>query len=408
LTGYTDFTQDSRRTAIAFEPDPLLNATFDFVTESESFTEELNLIYTGDALKITGGLFYFNDEGINDFSEVAGNPFQQATIFSLQEVESTSFAAFAEGSYALSDSLSITLGLRYTDEEKEGGSVTDVTFGGFPIIPQNVLVGEYDEDSTDYKVAIDWTPNEDVLVYASYSTAFKSGGFNTGAPLTINYEPEEIKALQAGVKSAWMDNRLYFNVAAFAYDYENLQITQVLGLSLETQNASDAEVYGLEFEIQALPTEALKISAFATFTHSEYKDAIISDIIDIDPFGLNVFGEFDISGNSLRFTPDATVGITAAYTFDIFGGELVPMVNFYWQDDSYARPHGLDVDLIESYTRTDASLRFTSAEGTYYVEVFGRNLEDEDTTLSARFVNPTHVSEYKPPRTYGLNVGYKF
>lgn len=409
LTGYTDFTQDSRRSALQYVEDPMLNASFDFITDSESFTEEVNLTYVEGDLKLTGGLFYFSDEGINDFSEVPADPTHSLTIYSLQEVENESFAAYVEGTYQISDNLAITAGLRYTDESKEGGSVTDVSLGG-PFgftAPTNILVAEYDEDSIDYKIGVEWTPNENMLVYANYSTAFKSGGFNTGAPINLNYEPEEIEAIQAGIKSTWLDGQLQANVSAFAYDYQNLQVTQVLGVSLETQNASDAEVSGLEFELQAAPSEAILVRAFATLTESEYQDAVISDILDIDAFGGNVFGEIDISGNPLRFTPDMTVGISGAYTIPAFGGEITSQISVYWQDDSYARPHGLDVDLIESYTQTNISVRYDSDSENYYVELFGRNLEDE-TVLSARFVNPTHTSEYKPPRTYGLSFGYSF
>ncbi|NIB38375.1 TonB-dependent receptor [Pseudomaricurvus alkylphenolicus] len=409
LTGYTEFAQDSRDTSLQYVADPLLNATFDYVTESESFTEELNLSYEADNLKVTTGLFYFSDEGTNDFSEVPGDPSHSLTIYSLQEVENESFAAYLEGTYYLNDNLSITTGVRYTDESKEGGSVTDVSLAGpFGFIaPTYELIAEYDEESIDYKIGLEWTPNENILVYASYSTAFKSGGFNTGAPINLTYEPEEIDAIQAGIKSTWLDGHLQANLAAFSYDYQNLQVTQVLGVSLETQNVSDAEITGLELELQAAPTESILLRAFATITDSEYQDAVISDILDIDAFGGNVYGEIDISGNPLRFTPDYTLGISGAYTISAFGGEITSQLNVYWQDDSYARPHGLEVDRIDAYTRTDVSIRYDSGQENYYIEAYGRNLEDE-TVLSARFVNPTHTVEYKPPRTYGLSVGYNF
>jgi iron complex outermembrane receptor protein len=407
ITGYTEFVQDKDSTAHPFEP-ITNNATFDFRTGSDALTQELNLAYdAGGRLTLVVGAFYLHDDGLNLFTEVPNNPMTSVAITSDQTVNTESYAFFGDASFEIAGGFSVNGGIRYTNDTKSGQSITTV---GLPF--QAPFSVPYDRalkfDSLDYKIGVDWEINDDLFAYANYSTAFKAGGVNTGIPVNQTFEPERLRAFQFGVRSEFLERLVQINLDGYYYDYEDPQITQVLGFALETQNVAGAESYGAELSVAAEPAPGLVIAGYLAYNQSSYSDGLITDIIDQDPFGQNVFGQIQIGGNPLRFTPEWSFSISPTYTFHLSDStELVARADYAWQDDSLARPHGLEIDEIDSYQTLNASLRANFADGQYFAEIFGRNLTDE-TVVSARFVNPLHVAEYRAPRTYGVTIGVNF
>lgn len=407
ITGYTDFVQDKDSTAFPFQP-LANNATFDFRTESQTFTQEVNLAYdAGGPLTVVLGAFYLDDDGINLFDEIPNNPFSSVNIQSDQFAETKSISGFGEANYEIFDGFTITGGIRYTNDKKKGSSVTNVLipFSRPIFVP---LAAEVKFDSTDFKVGLDWKITEQIFAYINYSTAFKTGGVNTGIPVNRTYQPEKLRAWQGGIKAELLGRKLFLNLDAYSYEYKNPQITQVLGVALETQNVDSAEVRGVEISAELRPLSGFNLSAYVAYADSAYGPGLISDIIDLNRFGQTVFGQIQVGGNPLRFTPEWSVGASASYTMPITESfELTARGDFYWQDGATARPHNLEIDQIDSYTLINASLRANIEDGKYFVELFGRNLTDE-TIVSARFANPLHLVEYRPPRTYGVSVGFNF
>ena len=407
ITGYTDFVQDRDSTAFPFEP-LANNATFDFRTESQTFTQEFNLAYDdGGRFTAVIGAFYLDDDGINLFSEIPNNPRTSVTIESNQVSKTKSYSAFGEANFEIVKGFTLNGGIRYTSDKKEGSSQTRVLIPFAPPIAVPLAAG-IKFDSTDFKLGVNWKVSEEVFAYVNYSTAFKTGGVNTGIPVNVIYQPEKIRAWQGGVKAELFNRKLFLNLDAYSYKYKNPQITQVLGVALETQNVESAKVRGFELSADLRPFSGAALSGYVAYADSEYGDGLISDILDLDQFGQTVFGQIQVGGNPLRFTPEWKIGLSPSYTFPVTGTvDLTARADFYWQEDASARPQNLPIDQIDSYTLINATLRANFDDGRYYVELFGRNLTNE-TIVSARFTNPLNLVEYRPPRTYGVSLGFRF
>ncbi|SEK00247.1 iron complex outermembrane recepter protein [Sphingobium sp. AP50] len=407
ITGYTDFEQKKGSESRPFQPADA-NASFNYVSASKTWSQEFDLNYDdGGPLTAVLGGFYLDDDGSNLFETIAINPARVASIEVDSYSETNSLAFFGEANYEIVDGLKLTGGLRYTKETKLGSSEARVSV---PFSPPFAIpfAGKIKFKSTDFKVGFDWKVREGIFLYGNYSTAFKSGGVNTGIPVNAYYRPEKLKAFQAGIRTDWFDHKVRFNLDAYHYDYKNPQITQTLGTSLETQNASSAKVKGLEAVLEVRPVAGLTLSGQASYADSQYGPGLISDIIDLNRFGQNVFGSIQIGGNPLRFTPKWTFGASIAYDTPL--SETVDLggrVDYLWQDDATSRPQNLVIDQIPSYSVLNATLRASFASKRYFVELFGKNLTDK-TVVSARFVNPLHVAEYRAPRTYGVTLGFTF
>ena len=407
ITGYTDFKQDKGSSSRPFESRDN-NATFNYISVSKTWTQEVNLsLSNGGPLSGVVGAFYLDDDGGNFYRNDAANPMRVASIDVDSLSETNSYALFGEANYEVFDGVSLTGGLRYTHEKKEGSGLSRVAI---PFSPPFAIPfdREVKFNSVDYKLGADWKITPDAFVYVNYSTAFKSGGVNLGIPINPFYQPERLRAFQAGVRTDLLDNRLRINVDAYHYNYKNPQITQVFGTSLETQNASNAKVTGIEAVVIARPTNALTLSAQASYADSKYGPGLISDIIDLNRFGQTVFGPIQIDGNPLRFTPEWTFGASAVYDTALTPIiDLTARTDYLWQDDATTRPQNLAIDQIGSYSTINATLRLSFQDKRYFVELYGKNLTDE-TVISARFANPLQLAEYRAPRTYGVTVGFAF
>ena len=159
-----------------------------------------------------------------------------------------SVAVFVQGTHSVTDDWRITAGVRYTDDKKT--TLQSVTSNVSAAVCQDLQLSE-DWQETTWKLGVDWDAAEDVLVYASASRGFKSGGFNTGR-CNNSYDPETIDAYELGLKSILAEGRVRLNLAAFIYDYQDLQATLFVNNASLLDNATDTEMQGFEAEILVL------------------------------------------------------------------------------------------------------------------------------------------------------------
>ena len=158
-----------------------------------------------------------------------GNPFNNifdlpALVESGQEVDS--IAVYGQGTFDITDKLSLTYGIRYTDEEKDFYTSTQARRTGVFRLPLSTASDSWDDVS--HRIGLEYQWNDDLMTYFSASKGFKSGGFNGRARNTLeisSYDPETIWAYEIGAKSEWFDNRLRANVSAFYNDYTDIQFT---------------------------------------------------------------------------------------------------------------------------------------------------------------------------------------
>lgn len=366
--------------------------------EAKQFSQELRLAGIGERTNWTFGAFYFDDDKDDGLSHTTPFIFETLNIY---EQQTESWALFGQTEYAITDQLRAVAGLRYTEDDLE----LDLT--GFAITSGSIDAQQaLKTDNVSWKVGLDYQPMDDVLLYASVSTGFKSGGFNTTA-VTIkeNTEPvgeEEVLNAELGWKATLGDGRVRFNGAFFYSDYTELQ---GLGYTLlptgliaaQLVNYGDAEIYGGEFEVTLVPTEALELLVSLGWLESELETD--------DPASPS-------NGEGLAHTPQFTLGVIGNYTINLdAGGSLVAQLAANWTDEHY---FGETDDLgpgsmQDDYWLLDARLTWILPNDRVSISAFGKNLADEhyrthgfDVAGFGQGIVPA------PGRTYGVRISYSY
>ena len=212
-----------------------------------------------DTGSTSGSLFDLSFDGNG------GNYFRSISPFRLE-----SFAVFGEGYYDVSDELKLTLGLRYTDDQKEQDRVPTFLLSpnaGGAIEPTGVLTADFQEVTG--RVGFDWSPDfgftDDSLIYGFYSRGYKGGGINPPQPEGVNlypelFDPEFVNAYELGTKNTFAGGTAQLNLTGFFYDYTGYQITQIINRSSVNLNV-DAELTGLEAEFLWTPADNWLLTA---------------------------------------------------------------------------------------------------------------------------------------------------
>jgi len=213
-----------------------------------------------------------------------GNYFDNRTDY---RVKST--AGFGEASYAFSDELKLTAGLRFTQDRKRAQPYAPGLFipGGLGVTPLAKQRATFEEFTG--RLNLEWTPQLDftdrTLVYASYSRGYKGGGFNPpqtpGQELfPTTYAPEFIDAYEIGTKNTLLGGRMLLNATAFYYDYKGYQISQIIQRTSVNTNI-DASVYGAELEAVFEPVSRLRFNASIGYLHTKLDDTSALDLMDL-------------------------------------------------------------------------------------------------------------------------------
>jgi outer membrane receptor protein involved in Fe transport len=229
-----------------------------------------------------------SDEGLFNGSLVGdgGSYFRSLSPYRLE-----SFAVFGEGYFDVTDELKFTLGLRYTDDQKEQDVVPTFLFtpqapGADPLEAQGVLEAQFEEVTGRF--GFDWAPTtsftDDSLIYAFYSKGYKGGGLNPPQPAGANlfpqtFEPEFINAYEIGTKNTFANNTQQLNVTGFIYDYQGYQVTQIINRSSVNTNI-DAELQGLEIEYLWTPAENWLLTANVGLLDSQIVDEVAIDVLN--------------------------------------------------------------------------------------------------------------------------------
>lgn len=396
-----------------------------------------------------------------------------------------SWAVFGELYYDISPTVKLTTGLRYTRDNKDATSASYLlNFGpdGNPIL----LPFGTDQDFTDLRpgqnnseewgewtgrVVLDWMPDlswsDATLVYGSLSRGYKGGGFNPAfdprefPDTSATFEPEFVNAVEIGTKNQFLDNRLQANLAAFYYDYSDLQISRIVNRTSFNEN-TDAEIYGLESEflfspdgnwlfnanIALLETSIKSFSAVDTRDPTQGSSAVTllkdnqnaancvvfhngAPAPDMDPFNsctnpaladgtslpapytVETGVEVDLDGNELRNSPNTTINLGAQYNWNLDKLYLSARVDYYWQDEMWGREFNRDpIDKLDSFDVWNAQLTLASANDSWYVRAYVKNITDEEAIAGMYVSDPsaglfTNVFPIEP-RLYGVTLGYQF
>ena len=370
----------------------------------EQLTNELRLTYDdGGKLTYTVGAYFWDSEYSIRLRSYIGFavPGVVLDLPQFTDQESESWAMFFEGDYSLNDQWTLTLGGRYTEDEKTTNQVGVVTASA---------EAEWDEFTP--KVALKYQINDASMIYGLYSRGYRAGGFNGRVDgvetATTPYDPETVDDFEVGYRSEWLDRRLIFNATAFYMDYKDKQeeiqqpsATSGTGQVTRVVNASTATISGAEFELIWLAAEGLTIRSNLGLLDADY------DNFDINTGTSDAPNIVDSSGLNFRRAPEVTFGLAADYQWQLGPGSANLYAGVRFLDDhkvDFANKPELSND---SQALVDASFKYSYEDWSF--SVFGRNLTEEDGYQIGFDVAGLWSYAYpRPPRTWGVEVGYQF
>ena len=399
ITAYRELDSDFARDG---DHSPHRIAQFEDTLEQDQFTQELQLLGTYDRMNWILGLYYFSEDGdnVNTLDFTVSN-FRSGGAF-----DNTSWAAFAQATYDMTDRLHLTLGARYTDEDKAftpDQIIYNNYFAGFSnlVPPGNPLAaldapflqaGSRILPLLEKEISIsEFTPmanlafdlSDKVMLYATYSEGFKSGGFTQrvfppivagftappGTPdldLIPTYEPEFVDVLEAGFKMDLLDGQLRLNGAFFKTNYEELQVQVFNSVAPVTQNIGEASIEGFELELSASPAEGWFIEGSLSLLDAEYDT--------IDTANTLIF-----ESNEFERVPETTASLGLSKEFSLSNaGTFLLRADWSYRSETFNDAYNTPLLETDSYSLIDASARWTNRDGDWTVIVSGTNLSDEE------------------------------
>ncbi|WP_395945173.1 TonB-dependent receptor [Brevundimonas sp.] len=415
-------------------PGPILDIPAAY--DDDQFSQEFQVLIDAGRLNGVAGVFYMDATASGAFDTVVG--LANLTTLTSGSVDTRSYAAFADFSYDLTDALSLSVGGRFTRDEKEGtvfrqqylgirspyfGNMAAVPLGG----PRTNYTRTRDFEKFTPRASISYKFGADLTAYASWGQGFKSGGFDMRGdavlyPATVNgYDPETVETYEIGLKGSLMDRRLTFATAVFDSSYEDQQITTQYpaGATVASvvDNVGSSSIRGWEFEGRFRPTDALTLNASLS-----YIDAQFDQFLAYIPTGpLNAtcptqVGCFvDVSSQrDFQNTPEWTGSIGATYTWFMENGAsiaVIPSIAYRGEYQQFETP----APLLDqgAYWMYDASIVWTSADDRLTFGVHGKNLGDErykvgGYTFPGALTGDSIIAFYGPPRTVTATLGLKF
>jgi len=429
VTSITGTREQNEENISGFDASPAELLYIDYENNWEQFSQELRLTSQfSEEFEFIAGLYYWDvdyDQSWNTHQlffvldqlgqivpGVPGGAMFPPTILgtNTQEQETTSYAAFFSGDWNITEQLTLTAGLRWTYEEKEfRGSDAQFYVDGTPR-PMPVF-NEFDDDWDEIspKLGFRYTFNDDVMVFASYSEGFKSGGFfgrqaNFQGP-DPSYDPETVTNYELGMKSTWLDGRLTFNPTVFYSDYKDKQeeILVELGpgnVGTIVRNASTLEIFGAELEMQYQITDAWFVRTSYGYIDAEYDDYIS----DLNGDGI----ETDNSDLVPRNTPENSFGLSSTYTLDIGPGQFQAYAAYRWRDSIEVIANNHPQGSLDSIDNLDATLTYSWDEGRYRVSAYGRNLTDEREAIVVRIDPLVAFGNWNEGRVFGAEFAVSF
>jgi outer membrane receptor protein involved in Fe transport len=472
-----DYTVTSITAYREFDSTDLIDADFtdldaltdNNIAEQSQFSQELRLTFIGEDFNYVVGANYFRQtldststlafgedtEIIAGFSVGAGTGGLGGTFFApdgfatdVNEQTHESWAIFAQGDYNLADSLVLTAGIRYSDEDKElstlytdsGGNLGGFTSGLFD--PTNRR-DDVDETITDEQVTgtlkLSWFATDDIMLYGSYSTGYKAGGTNTDR---INiafpqvFDAETSTSIELGMKAEFPDQGLRLNVAIYQSDIDDQQVGSFQGDSFNVQNA-DVDTYGGEIEILWQATESTTVNASYAKTIADFDEFEKGNCWGSTPFRNGVadpgariqqadgsgrlpvteaesFGpDFcDRSGDRLADNPEDSLILGVRQEFNVSDSILAfGLVEYSYKGDSFLNASNDPLTLQDSYNTVNLRLGMLFEDYQTEITLWGRNVTDEEylaTSFDAVLQTGKQGAYIREPATYGITFNKKF
>lgn len=417
LTGEYDSFDISSTTAYRTLDDKLasmITYPYSQTTEQNQFSQELvvNTKFDGP-FNFVGGAYYYNEDAFIDFNFVY--PFDMETL-------TESFAVFGQANVDIG-ALTLTGGLRWTTEDR----TVNANAGGPLAAFGTGIVREFSTDNVTWTAKADYSITDDIMFYASYSTGAKSPGasadcFNPAACFAPVNE-EKLDAIEAGLRTAFLDGKATFNATYFYNDYQDLQISGTLPNGAFTRiNAGKARIQGVELETSIRPTYGLTIYGNASWLDAKYTDVNYQQAGLLSGSTNSVAGPTCTGANpasatyqqqvidcalalNLKNAPEWKGLVGFNYEFDVGPGEIFFGGDGAYEASSYALVSNTPGSLVEPGFRLNARIGFRGPDDRYSITLWGKNLTDKEYFRATTSTNQVYPA---PPLTFGVDVGFKF
>lgn len=413
LKSVTAYRESDTETNIDFDTLPNTIADVKAFYSDDQLSQEFQLNYdAGGKVRGVAGLYWFTGSAggqvLNNFYGLSFGDTQGV-------VDTDSVAVYGEFTWDFAERWALTLGGRYTDEKKTADvyniGYTDASFTR----PSGVVAADF-EDSVSFqnfspKVSLDFKVSEDILLYALASRGFKSGGFNIRAQATavprsrLPFDDETVTTFEVGAKNAFLDDRLFVNLAYFNSDYKDIQLSVFTAVPNSNPpvffgdftNAGKGSVDGIELEYQALLSPSFTLQGNFAWLDAEYDEFITNNV--------------NVAANQ-KFTnaPDFSAAITGLHTLQLDGGgSFTTRVSYSYQSEVYPTTDLSEAIKQTGYGLVSAGLIWQTA-GAWRFALEGANLADKEYRTTGYNIPALGVLTgfYGAPRTYSLTATYDF
>lgn len=401
--GNLDFTSITAYRELEDELSTRIGFPYSQMTDQDQLSQEFTIGQSGvGSLDWIAGVYFFQEDLV----------LNSTFIFPFSIDSSTdSIAIFGQGTMEVNDRLSLTGGLRYTNDEKDFDGTGPFGFA---------RTDSADFDNLSYTIGADYRIKDNVLGYAKYSTGFKSGGWSpdafSGTAVFLPVEEETLDSFEVGLKTEWNDS-LRVNAAAFFNQYEGLQIgATVPGLGFTRFNVDETEISGLEIEAVWQITDNFQINGNAGFLDAEYTSLTGDQARGLSNNGAGCPAGVDPAVDSqiiacaldldLKNAPSYKTSLGVLYSFPWYRGDLSFSGDMNFEDETWSLvanspAHArIDFDAI-----LNARIKYEDERG-WSIAVFGRNLTDEKYYRASSASSFTTYAS--PPLEYGIEIGAEF
>jgi len=460
LSGYRDWQNDQVDGDVVWTPLDLVSRTGAYDSKSQSY--ELQLISPtdqlfGGRLDYVAGLYYFQEDfAIGEtlsFGSDLCNKFvpapagahaacvsspnkANAAVLDFNQ-NASNYAVYAQANVGLTDRLDLVFGGRWTKDDKSGSFVETINNPFANLLklrsPENQKLSVNDDDFT-YRAGLNWKLNPDLLLFTSYSTGYKSGGFNSGGgwrsptlpPLNREFKKETSDNIELGVKSTLADGKLRLNATAFRMNLNDFQDRAFDGTSFNVINAGNLRNQGLELDGDVRATDAIRLFGALGYLDSEFTKYPNASCLPY-PAQVNPACVQDLKGKRPVYTPkyQGSVGAQVEGNFDSHNLGYAFRTDLSYTDTTNINSINDNNQQGIQGSTTLLSMRYSLLFGErhhYTLSVFGDNLTNQgycafktaqvlDNTLGLR--DPVSGGTVMrcgvaPPRTYGVSIKAAF
>ncbi len=398
--------------------------------DSDTFSQELRLEETEGTTRWTAGVYYLNIDGVySQDLNVLPPPFYDANVVSLGQkatwsVDTKSYSFFGQLEFDLAEQWMLTAGARWTYDEKDYSYIAVPRFalGGVSIpgvaplgVPPGSLIeaslanggvsDNHHEDGISARLQLDYSVNQDWLLYASFNKGYKAFNYNAGfaghAPFAgVRFDGEDIYAYEIGSKLDFWSGKARWNISGYYYDYRNYQAFDQRGINFTLFN-TDATISGLDTELQLKPADNTTLMFSAALLDTKVKDVLI---------GTDPLNPISVDREAPQ-SPSFTLSGAIVQDFNLGGGGVLAVqFSGYYNSGYYSQLTNAPNTDIPDYTIFNGRISFSGASGRYEIALFAKNLFDKEYFTYAFDIAINGFTEQSLglPRWVGIEGRYNF